>query len=270
MAKFGGPGLERLERMLEEKVPLAFGACFAPKSTSIDENTRPNPIERESEAFTKLEADIKNRFTLAVSQQKLDFLAREDEALLTELNLMECDSCSVESVAAIESEEINADDSFCDADSMGNLNSIGEETLLNIENRGGQKVNDQSCATRSGQVLSRNDNVNNGCESRPSKVPHLPGSYKQSVKSKFDYYRKHHTFGKPKTSALGTPGVSSTHDCTTSTRKPNLTTLATTLPVGSAQTVLKTPASRRNELARIILKRRQLQTPTHPRPAVDP
>jgi len=150
-----------LNRILEENVPAAFTACFAPRCSNFGvpvtqtEIDRSNSEASQQEALLQMEIAVKKHLS-AVVRDNISIMTEGDEALLMELE--------VAFEASNESQDSISD--FTD------LNTIGEETLDDIENRRGD---------------------NNVPVAAP-RLPNLPGAYKNSVKSKFDYYRQHVSF----------------------------------------------------------------------------
>lgn len=273
---------------MHEKVKGALTACLSPiPNCSVlrnvdDKNTSKMEIEidnlraKQKDALRRMEEGIKHHMSIALGKGSLvpddEEEEEEDDDLLVELAPNRCSD-------SIESE--------C-------LNSIGEATIENIENRKVEMAKKRS----GGGVLGDNTNVSNSTHTTSfshAAVKHLPGSYKQSAKSKFDYYRKHRAFGGD--GALRPIGESSNEQRemtsssdvnfssrTTSTRTTSaVCSTAHVKELNLALDAFKTqqrrpeevlsnmasPASKRNELAKQILKRRQLQ-PSQIRIQVEP
>lgn len=246
--------LEKLERMVQEKVRGAFTACLAPSNCTSVGDTDGNDSNKMEEGFDavrakqtlalrKMEAGIKKHVSTiaSIGVKSLMIDDEEDDALLTEL----------------------ASDPCCEDSESGCLNTIGDETLANIENKKDERANKSAGG-----------------------VKHLPGSYKQSARSKFDYYRKHRAFGgggalhpisenNEGSASIEANSASKTTSSTSTPHASNTTPLQELRMVQRALAPLKmeevseetkldltSPASKRNELAKQILKRRQLVQPS--------
>ena len=275
-----------LERMFENKVPRAFGACFAPSCTTletIDENpmgtTDMTCHGEHKDALGKMQAGIKQKIVESVGPWKNQFSGEEDEAFLRELNLTEGDVCTEKMKRPVVSEEVHANWATWESGSISDLNTIGEETLGNLENKGELKT--RKDVKNGGSVLGSNNNVTQGYGVFSSKrLKHLPGSYKQSVRSKFDYYRKHHTFvGDSTTVAQNANEKKQQEPASTENavaKKPVLAPIATQVASEDIKNEKSTgsPGSQRNELAKQILIRQHVQPMVSPqttsRVAVDP
>jgi hypothetical protein len=247
--------LEQFERMLQEKVRGAFTACLAPipNCTSTVGNVD------ETDVF-KMEGD----FETARSKQQ--------EALRRmEAGIKKMSNMALGTEYPVDDEEDPCSDGSSESEC---LNTIGEETLANIENKRVELTAKGSAAVQG------------------SAVKHLPGSYKQSARSKFDYYRKHRTFGggalrpiseninEQETSSSEANGSSKTTSTTSTPAAANTVprkaldlalSPLTTQEQGTEETKLSlpSPASKRNLLAKQILRRRQHQ-PSQLRVLVEP
>ena len=254
-----------LNRILEERVPAAFTACFAPRCSNFGMPGPQSGDDRcdestQHEALMQMEINVKKHISTVV-QENVSLMTEGDEALLSELGVEDEQSTS-----------------FSD---FTNLNTIGEETLQDVENR-------------------RNENTANGMNSVSPRLPKLPDAYKQSVKSKFDYYRQHQLFNasalrpidenseidgqmsdsvnttaKEKTAAdLQDSKVSvslSFCDSTPTVVDNSLSPLDLTTSTDIENSNLSTPSSaRRTDLAKQILQRRQSRPMTPSRVTIDP
>jgi hypothetical protein len=257
----------RLNSILEEKVPAVFTACFAPQCFAFGVSAPQHEIHREDsestqhEALMRMEIDVKKHIS-AVVQENISLMTEGDEALLSEL------------------EASFDEDSTSD---LTNLNTIGEETLQDIENR-----------------MTGN---NTGLDRVKSRLSNLPGAYKQSVKSKFDYYRKHQLFnagalrpidenseceGQVSVKSVSEKHTSTDHPLTTDHEDSKLSTPSSRVSDSAEQNENSTnlvvaqltmdvedskqftPSSRRSDLAKQILQRRQSQPMTPNRVTVEP
>lgn len=230
-----------LDKIFEDKVhvPAALTACFAPTVCSnygVGEGqpglSKSGSNNSRHEALLKMEIDVKKNVS-AVIQENVSLMTEGDEALLSALR---------ERTAANYDDD---DDEESISDST-NLNTIGEATLHDIENR---SSNDISCK---------------------KSLPKIPGAYKQSIKSKFDHYRKHKQFNggalQPINGNSENEGLIS---YTSENHDDDLISLATSQATDATSDDQKS-SSRRNELAKQILKRRQSQPMTPSRTAIDP
>jgi hypothetical protein len=211
-----------LERMLESKVPSVFTACFVPRcGVSTPRNDSDfysgDSFEFNDEAFMQMEINVKKHVSNVI-QENVSIMTEGDEALLAELHDIGFD-----------------DDSISD---FSQLNTIGEETMGDIENR---RVEKQSDASK-------------------SRLPKLPGAYKQSVKSKFELYRAHQRFNVGALRPIDENceiEVEFSRIQKTFSEQPSIDMAE--LAVDPQELKLVTPSSRRNELAKQILQRRQHQ-----------
>ena len=254
-----------LNRILEERVPAAFTACFAPRCSNFGMPGTQSGVDRcdestQHEALMQMEINVKKHISTVV-QENVSLMTEGDEALLSELG--------------VDDEQSTAFSDFT------NLNTIGEETLQDVENR-------------------RSENASNGGNSVAPRLPKLPDAYKQSVKSKFDYYRQHQLFNASALRPIDenseidgqmSSSVSTTLEKHTSTdiqdakvavplsccvNTPTVvddgtSSLESTISADVENSNVSTPSStRRSDLAKQILQRRQSRPVTPGRVTIDP
>ena len=281
----------RLERILEDKA-YVFTSCFAPMNCSafgpVDDyacdptdssssRVRGDIEAKQNEALLQMGVDVKRHVAKFVAPRDSSIMTDDDDdlALLTELEAHVHDLNLTGNVheSSREGPSTSIEFEIADSGSISELNTIGEQTWDDVENNFVRAADTMN----SGRVLGNNINAinnRNHVTLRHLNGKHLTGVYKQSVRSKFEFYRKHQSFVVPpprttrndKTVPAAKNEIVSTgltsnslerHNDRVSTQKPTYAHLKIESNDSDLAPVINSPHSRRNELARMILQRRQ-------------
>eukprot|EP00934_Nitzschia_sp_Nitz4_P002882 Nitzschia sp. Nitz4//scaffold34_size148208//37309//38013//NITZ4_002968-RA/size148208-processed-gene-0.9-mRNA-1//1//CDS//3329548759//2872//frame0 len=218
---------------IEEKMRKALTACFGgpiPNCSSVMSQVEEGcgPImdrvsrnsnrsrSRQRDALRKMEDSVKKHVAESVVRQTDSGLTRDEDAtLLTEIDMKRRGSSHTET-----------DTSDSESESQW-----GSDTLTNTPEEESKNINPADSAVESAVESTIQDHIR-------------PPTYKQTVRSKFDYYRQQHAFNGPGDSFVGVP------------------------PSPSVRSRLS--VSERNMLAKQILQRRQNHPVTPSRSGYDP
>lgn len=277
----------RLEKILEDKA-YVFTSCFAPinctafgpMEESGDYTRSHDDIARskQQDALCKMEAGVKRHVAQAIARRTGSLMSDEDdEVLLTELEAHVNDLNLTENNYR---SKRNGPGSSIEFDAFGScsiseLNVSGDEAWEDIENR---ESSTKDLVVSANPLVANQVNTTKTpkkVSSSSSSVGHTPESYKQTVRSKFEFYRNRHAFAAlspvnentSKSDALVVGSVSKANATKGQvlTKKPTLAPLETYQYSDEVKPIVISPASRRNEIARLILKRRQT-TPSQSTP----
>lgn len=277
----------RLEKILEDKA-YVFTSCFAPMNcsafgpmddcdpSSSSSNHREDVQTKQNDAFLQMGTNVKKHVAQFVAPRDSSLMRDDDdddEALLTELEAQvhELNFTGNNIGSSHEGPGTSIEFEIADSGSISELNTISEQTWEDIENSRsarGENLN-------SGRVLGNNINATNN----RSQVTlphlagkHLAGSYKQSIRSKFEYYRQHQSFvPTPRRKTTGNKNATMNTETVqtgvlshsyenkgaVATQKPTFAPLQIEPNDNEVVPSMTSPQSRRNELARKILQRRQ-------------
>ena len=263
----------RLERILEDKA-YVFTSCFAPMNCSafgpVDDyecdpiSTQDDVQARKNDALLKMGVDVKKHVAKFVAPRDTSLMRDDDDdddddhqALLTELEAQvhELNLTGNHHESSRDGPSTSIEFELADSGSISELNTIGEHTWDDLENHNGTGE-----PMISGRVLGNNINATNNQNQvalhHLLNGKHLTGMYKQSIRSKFEFYRKHQSFvPSPRTS-----GNENTTDCD-ATQTKFFAFLKVEPNDSDLMPIITTPQqSRRNELARKILLRRQAES----------
>lgn len=235
---------------------------------------------RQRAALRKMEEGVKKHVAQAVVRRSDSMLTRDEDAtLLTEIDMARASSTQSES----DSSASGTAYSTWGSDTMTNNNTVEDDTIENsdenvhIRGKYSAAVPPQTASPR---VLEENMNVTNNKAPVLSPVVGagmipMPGAYKQTVRSKFDYYRKQQAFNRTGDSfapspVAPTPIATPMSANTPVSGRPTLTLQTLHGSECGTPKVEPSPSARRNELAKQIIQRRQNQATTPSRSGVDP
>lgn len=247
-----------------QDIQKLFSACFSPipncnsmgsmyddiqKSSKKD--SRSQSRSKKHDAIWKVGEGIKRQISKAIASRRDDesFISRKKDATLINELEMKLANSSHTDTDSLASEVSRRDSGTFGSSSEAKMNTTDDNVVVKLKGKRkavfpGTPINKSA--------LSTNVSIDN-TDSMSSALKHLPGAYKQSVRSKFDYYRKHQSFGE--------------------VEKP----LPSNLQAFLAKELKKenisqpSPAARRNaELAKQILKRRHNYPQTPGRSREDP
>jgi hypothetical protein len=269
---------------IDPKLQKAMTACFNPIPNcgtgmtmdyqgggSNERRTQRRSRSKQREAMRRMEDDVKKHVAQAAAGRSESLLTREDDAtLLTEVDLInpkstetETDSSGSDFSSGSYSSSSETRDLNTIADSH-NENRYSEAAAAAAAKGRPPKTMGTSAFGNNVNVINTDDsntnNDNNGNVISPTSsagaLKHTTTMYTQSMRSKFDYVRKHQQFAKPGSDPPSDKSVASTKSLN---------------GADAAKFMNWNLTTRRNELAKQILKRRQnMPTPTASRTGFDP
>lgn len=290
----------RLERILEDKA-YVFTSCFAPMNCSAfgpgvdnspSSSDRDTVQAKQNDALLKMGVDVKRHVAKFVAPRENSLMREDDDdedddeddddqALLSELeaHVHDLNFTGNKHMTSRDGPSTTIEFEIADSGSISELHTVGQQTWEDIE----YNTSGTSEAVNSGRVLGKNINATNN--RNQVVLHHLHGNhitemYKQSVRSKFEFYRKHQSFvPSPKTTEgnenstscdenVQTGIPSNFHDEATDRATIQRKTVARLKidPNDIALVPLVTsPQSRRSEITRKMIQRRQA-IPLHGKP----
>jgi hypothetical protein len=268
---------------IDPKLQKAMTACFNPIPNcgtgmtmdytgggSNERRAQRRSRSKQREAMRRMEDDVKKHVAQAAAGRSESLLTREDDAtLLTEVDLINPKSTETETDSS-GSEEFSSG-TYSSSSETRDLNTIADSHNENRYAEAAAAAKGRPPKTMSKSALGNNVNVinndgintnndNNGNVISPTSsaggLKHTTTMYTQSMRSKFEYVRKHQQFAKPGSDPPCDKSVASTKSLNGADAVKFMNWNLTT---------------RRNELAKQILKRRQnMPTPTASRTGFDP